>query len=150
MPVMVAGVTPMSPLRLLGCTAALDDEDRQAAQLLDREGNLQQCAQSSTDAVDADLLGEAEDRRHVGRHRGVVARPVSATRERELLRFSGAVRAPERCHRVTPEKLHGLLEQVATGALTVPVAATNPLTGATAALAAFGGGKLGKIVVTVP
>jgi NADPH:quinone reductase-like Zn-dependent oxidoreductase len=50
----------------------------------------------------------------------------------------------------TPDKLHGLLEQVATGTLTVPVAATHPLADAAAALAAFGNGKLGKIVVTVP
>jgi NADPH:quinone reductase-like Zn-dependent oxidoreductase len=50
----------------------------------------------------------------------------------------------------TPEKLHGLLEQVAAGTLTVPVAATHSLADAAAALTAFAGGKLGKIVVTVP
>ena len=50
----------------------------------------------------------------------------------------------------TPEKLRGLLEQVAAGTLTVPVAATHPLSDAAAALADFRGGKLGKIVVTVP
>jgi NADPH:quinone reductase-like Zn-dependent oxidoreductase len=50
----------------------------------------------------------------------------------------------------TPAKLHGLLEQVAAGTLTVPVAATHPLADAAAALDAFGSGKLGKIVVTVP
>ncbi|MCU1613091.1 MAG: Alcohol dehydrogenase GroES domain protein [Frankiales bacterium] len=50
----------------------------------------------------------------------------------------------------TPEKLRGLLEQVAAGALTVPVAATHSLADAAAALADFGGHKLGKIVVTVP
>jgi hypothetical protein len=46
--------------------------------------------------------------------------------------------------------LRGLLEQVAAGALTVPVAATHSLADAAAALAGFGGHKLGKIVVTVP
>jgi NADPH:quinone reductase-like Zn-dependent oxidoreductase len=50
----------------------------------------------------------------------------------------------------TPEKLRGLLDQVAAGTLTVPVAATHPLTDAATALADFGGHKLGKIVVTVP
>jgi NADPH:quinone reductase-like Zn-dependent oxidoreductase len=50
----------------------------------------------------------------------------------------------------TPDKLHGLLEQVATGGLTVPVATSHALADAPAALADFGGGKLGKIVVTVP
>jgi NADPH:quinone reductase-like Zn-dependent oxidoreductase len=50
----------------------------------------------------------------------------------------------------TPEKLHGLLEQVAAGELTVSVATTHPLDDAADALAAFGAGKLGKIVVTVP
>jgi NADPH:quinone reductase len=49
-----------------------------------------------------------------------------------------------------PKKLHGLLELVASGGLTVPVAGSHALDDATAALAAFGGGKLGKIVVTVP
>jgi NADPH:quinone reductase-like Zn-dependent oxidoreductase len=50
----------------------------------------------------------------------------------------------------TGAKLRGLLDQVATGTLIVPVAATHPLADAAAALAAFGSGKLGKIVVTVP
>ncbi|MDT4922662.1 MAG: hypothetical protein QOG01_375 [Pseudonocardiales bacterium] len=48
----------------------------------------------------------------------------------------------------TPEKLAGLLAEVAAGRLAVPVAATYPLEKAADALAAFGGGKLGKIVVT--
>ncbi|MCU1671454.1 MAG: Alcohol dehydrogenase GroES domain protein [Blastococcus sp.] len=50
----------------------------------------------------------------------------------------------------TPDKLHGLLEQVGAGTLTVPVAATHPLADAAAALTSFGAGKLGKIMVTVP
>jgi NADPH:quinone reductase-like Zn-dependent oxidoreductase len=49
-----------------------------------------------------------------------------------------------------PDKLAGLLEQVAAGALTVPVASTHALADAPAALAEFGRGKLGKIVVTLP
>jgi NADPH:quinone reductase-like Zn-dependent oxidoreductase len=50
----------------------------------------------------------------------------------------------------TPDRLHGLLEQVGAGTLTVPVAATHPLADAAAALTSFGAGKLGKIMVTVP
>ena len=48
----------------------------------------------------------------------------------------------------TPDKLAALLEQVAAGQLTVPVAATHPLASAADALSDFGSGKLGKIVVT--
>jgi NADPH:quinone reductase-like Zn-dependent oxidoreductase len=50
----------------------------------------------------------------------------------------------------TPAKLAGLLAKVATGELTVPIAGSYPLADAPAALTAFGRGKLGKIVVTVP
>jgi NADPH:quinone reductase-like Zn-dependent oxidoreductase len=50
----------------------------------------------------------------------------------------------------TPQKLAGLLAQVARGELTVPIAKTYPLADAAAALAAFQTGKLGKLVVTVP
>jgi NADPH:quinone reductase-like Zn-dependent oxidoreductase len=49
----------------------------------------------------------------------------------------------------TAEKLTSLLEAVASGQLTVPVSATFPLEKARDALAGFGSGKLGKIVVTV-
>jgi NADPH:quinone reductase-like Zn-dependent oxidoreductase len=48
-----------------------------------------------------------------------------------------------------PGKLAGLLADVAGGKLTVPIAGTHPLADATDALAAFGSGKLGKIVVTM-
>lgn len=50
----------------------------------------------------------------------------------------------------TPQKLDDLLQRVATGQLTVPVTATHTLAEATRALEAFGSGKLGKIVVTLP
>jgi NADPH:quinone reductase-like Zn-dependent oxidoreductase len=78
---------------------------------------------------------------------GCLASVVGATAEqagRDDVTVSGVMGT------YTPEKLHGLLEQVATGGLTVRVASTRPLDDAAAALAAFGGGKLGKIVVTVP
>jgi len=48
------------------------------------------------------------------------------------------------------QKVAKLLEQVAAGALSVPVAATYPLASASDALQRFGSPKLGKIVVTVP
>jgi NADPH:quinone reductase-like Zn-dependent oxidoreductase len=47
-----------------------------------------------------------------------------------------------------PVKLAALLDGVAAGQLTVPVAATYPLVRATEALSDFAGGKLGKLVVT--
>jgi hypothetical protein len=50
----------------------------------------------------------------------------------------------------TSDKLADLLGQVAAGHLSVPVSSTHTLTDATDALADFGGGKLGKVVVTVP
>jgi NADPH:quinone reductase-like Zn-dependent oxidoreductase len=49
----------------------------------------------------------------------------------------------------TPGKLAGLLADVAGGKLTVPIAGTRPLADAADALAAFGSGKLGKLVVTM-
>ena len=48
----------------------------------------------------------------------------------------------------TPEKLRALLDQVAAGTLQVPTHGTYPLDQATTALAAFGGHKLGKLIVT--
>jgi NADPH:quinone reductase-like Zn-dependent oxidoreductase len=48
------------------------------------------------------------------------------------------------------DTLSSLLADVAAGRLTVVVASTFPLAQATDALAAFGAGKLGKIMVTVP
>ena len=50
----------------------------------------------------------------------------------------------------SPQKLADLLDMVAAGRLSVPVAATHTLDNATAALSDFGEPKLGKIVVTVP
>ena len=50
----------------------------------------------------------------------------------------------------TPDKLSGLLADVAAGRLRVVAASTFPLAKAGDALAAFGGRKLGKVVVTVP
>jgi NADPH:quinone reductase-like Zn-dependent oxidoreductase len=50
----------------------------------------------------------------------------------------------------TPEKLGGLLQQVATGDLTVPIGGRYVLADAAAALADFSGAKLGKVVVTMP
>ena len=49
----------------------------------------------------------------------------------------------------TPEKLTGLLEAVASGALVVPVARTFSLDDAGAALAAFGDHKQGKLVISL-
>jgi NADPH:quinone reductase-like Zn-dependent oxidoreductase len=50
----------------------------------------------------------------------------------------------------TAAKLTELLDAVATGTLTVTIAATFPLNRAGDALAAFGSSKVGKIVVTAP
>lgn len=47
------------------------------------------------------------------------------------------------------DHLGGLLKQIGDGTLVVPIAATFPLDAASEALAAFGGHKLGKLVVTV-
>jgi NADPH:quinone reductase-like Zn-dependent oxidoreductase len=49
----------------------------------------------------------------------------------------------------TTDKLDSLLTAVAEGRLTVAVHGTYPLDQAADALAAFGGGKLGKLVVTI-
>ena len=49
----------------------------------------------------------------------------------------------------TAEKLTSLLDLVASGQLTVPASATYPPEQARDALAQFGSGKLGKVVVTV-
>jgi NADPH:quinone reductase-like Zn-dependent oxidoreductase len=49
-----------------------------------------------------------------------------------------------------PRKLATLLAKVATGELTVSIAGSYALADAPAALAAFGEGKLGKIVITTP
>src|SRR5664280_2731965 len=76
---------------------------------------------------------------------GQFASVVSATAEqvgREDVTVTGVMTS------YTPDKLAALLEQVAAGQLTVPVAATHPLASAADALSDFGSGKLGKIVVT--
>ena len=49
----------------------------------------------------------------------------------------------------TPEKLASLAEQAAAGTLQVPIQQTYPLAEAAAALAAFGAGTLGKLVLQV-
>ena len=49
----------------------------------------------------------------------------------------------------TPEKLASLAEQAAAGTLQVPIQQTYPLADAPAALAAFGAGTLGKLVLRV-
>ncbi|MDQ1615977.1 MAG: hypothetical protein QOJ60_1916 [Actinomycetota bacterium] len=48
-----------------------------------------------------------------------------------------------------PGKLRALLDAVAAGDLQVPISATFPMDEAPAAVAAFGGHKLGKLVITV-
>lgn len=49
----------------------------------------------------------------------------------------------------TVDKLTWLLGQLAAGTLRATIAATYPFSEATAALAAFGGHKIGRIVVTI-
>jgi NADPH:quinone reductase-like Zn-dependent oxidoreductase len=49
----------------------------------------------------------------------------------------------------TPEKLAALAEQAASGTLQVPIQESFPLAEAQAAIASFGAGTLGKIVLTV-
>jgi NADPH:quinone reductase-like Zn-dependent oxidoreductase len=50
----------------------------------------------------------------------------------------------------TAEKLASLLEAIAAGRLEVVESMARPLADAAAALAEFGAGKIGKLVVTVP
>ncbi len=60
------------------------------------------------------------------------------------------VRVTSLAAETTSAKLTELLEEVAAGDPAVHVSATYPIADATDALAAFGSGKIGKIVVTVP
>lgn len=77
---------------------------------------------------------------------GRLSSALGATNEavgRDDVTVTGVMAAP------ASEHLPHLLAQVADGTLVVPVAATYPFDQAPQALAAFGGPKLGKLVVTV-
>jgi hypothetical protein len=50
----------------------------------------------------------------------------------------------------TPAKLASLLEAIAAGRLEVVASTLRPFDDGAGALAAFGAGKIGKIVVTLP
>ncbi|MFL6100460.1 MAG: NADP-dependent oxidoreductase [Actinomycetales bacterium] len=122
----------------LGATIAIDyTDDLEAAVAKAVPGGLTAVVHAAGDAATlAGLLAPG----------GRLASALGATNEavgRDDITVTGVMAAP------AAEHLPRLLAQVADGTLVVPVAATYPFDQAAEALAAFGGHKLGKLVVTV-